>query len=93
MGVRSAAPVFGSPQNTSGTVCRLSHYSDQTAGRTCFISGHEWETSNAATPPPHWLPHTPDGSKRPGLEADHSPPSNTQFKNIWSPNSTRTYAF
>jgi len=32
------------------------------------------------------------GVKRPGREADHSPPSNTAVKNAWSYTSTPQYA-
>jgi hypothetical protein len=33
------------------------------------------------------------GVKRPGREADHSPPSNAEFKNVWNYTSTPQYAF
>jgi hypothetical protein len=33
------------------------------------------------------------GVKRPGREADHSPPSIAEFKNAWSYTSTPQYAF
>jgi len=33
------------------------------------------------------------GLKRPGREADHSPPSNTEIKNAWSHNYTPQYIF
>jgi hypothetical protein len=32
------------------------------------------------------------GAKAPGREADHSPPSSAEIKNIWSYTSTRPYA-
>jgi len=33
------------------------------------------------------------GVKRPGLEADHSPPSNAEDKNLWSHTSSLPYVF
>jgi hypothetical protein len=33
------------------------------------------------------------GVKRPGHEADHSPPSSAEVKNVWSYTSTSQYAF
>jgi hypothetical protein len=35
----------------------------------------------------------PPEVKRPGREADHLPPSNVEFKNLWSYTFTRSYAF
>jgi hypothetical protein len=36
-------------------------------------------------PPIQWVPGTLSlGVKRPGLEADHSPPSSAEVKNAWS---------
>jgi hypothetical protein len=46
--------------------------------------GHEWETSNTATHPLHWLPQTPpEGSKRPRLEAAHSPHLMQSLRIYW----------
>jgi hypothetical protein len=45
---------------------------------------------------PHiqWVPGTPFlGVKRPGHEADHSPPSSADVKNAWSYTSTPQYVF
>jgi len=40
-------------------------------------------------PPIRWLPEAPSlGVKRPGCEADHSPPSSAEVKNAWSYTST-----
>jgi hypothetical protein len=40
-------------------------------------------------PPIQWIPEAlSPGVKRPGREADHSPPSSAEFKNAWSYNST-----
>jgi hypothetical protein len=40
-------------------------------------------------PPIHWVPGALSlGVKRPGRDADHSPPSNSEVKNVWSYTST-----
>jgi hypothetical protein len=40
-------------------------------------------------PPIQWVPGAPSLEvKRPGLEADHSPPSNAEVKNAWNYTST-----
>jgi hypothetical protein len=45
-------------------------------------------------PPIQWVPGTLSlGIKRPGREADHSPPSSAEVKNAWSCTSTPQYAF
>jgi hypothetical protein len=40
-------------------------------------------------PPIYWVP----GAKRPGSEADHSPPTSAEVKNTWIYTSTPPYAF
>jgi hypothetical protein len=42
-----------------------------------------WPTQCGASP----------GVKRPGLEADHSPPASAEIKKMWIYTSTTTYAF
>jgi hypothetical protein len=45
-------------------------------------------------PPIKWVPGTLSlGVKRPGHEADHSPPSSAEVKNAWSYTSTPQYVF
>jgi hypothetical protein len=45
-------------------------------------------------PPIHWVPGAFSlGVKRPGREADHSPPSSTEVKIAWSYTSTPQYVF
>jgi hypothetical protein len=45
-------------------------------------------------PPIQWIPGALSlGVKRPGREADHSPPPSTEVRNAWSYNSTLQYAF
>jgi hypothetical protein len=40
-------------------------------------------------PPIHWVPGAlSPGIKRPGREADHSPPSSAEVKNVWRYTST-----
>jgi hypothetical protein len=44
-------------------------------------------------PPIQWIPGALSlGVKRPGLEADHSPPSSAKVKEEWSYTSTSQYA-
>jgi hypothetical protein len=43
-------------------------------------------------PPIQWVPAALSvGVKRPGREADHSPPSSAEFKNAWNYTSTPQY--
>jgi len=45
-------------------------------------------------PPIQWVPRLlPRGVKRPGHEADYSPPSSAEVKNTWNYTSTPPYAF
>jgi hypothetical protein len=45
-------------------------------------------------PPIQWVSGVLSlGVKRPGPEADHSPPSDAKVKNVWSYTSTPQYAF
>jgi hypothetical protein len=45
-------------------------------------------------PPTQWVPPTiSPGVKRPGREADHSPPYSVEVKNAWSCTSTPQYVF
>jgi hypothetical protein len=45
-------------------------------------------------PPIQWVPGTLfPGVKRPGLEADHSPPASAEVKKTWLYTSTPPYAF
>jgi hypothetical protein len=45
-------------------------------------------------PPIQWIPGDLSlGVKRPGREADYSPPSGAEVKNAWSYTSTPQYAF
>jgi hypothetical protein len=45
-------------------------------------------------PPIHWVSGALSlGVKRPGCEAEHSPPSSAEVKNAWSYTSTPQYAF
>jgi hypothetical protein len=45
-------------------------------------------------PPIQWIPGALSlGLKRPGREADHSPPSSAEVKNAWSYTSTPQYVF
>jgi hypothetical protein len=45
-------------------------------------------------PPIQWVPGALSlGVKRPGREADHSPPSSAEVKNAWSYTSTPQYVF
>jgi hypothetical protein len=43
-------------------------------------------------PPIQWVPGAP-GVKRPGTEADHSPPTSAEVKKMWILTSTPPYAF
>jgi hypothetical protein len=45
-------------------------------------------------PPIQWVPGALSlGTKRPGCEADHSPPSSAEVKNAWSYTSIPQYTF
>jgi hypothetical protein len=45
-------------------------------------------------PPIQWVPWTlSPGVKRPGHEADHSPPTSAEVKKMWIYTSTPPYAF
>jgi hypothetical protein len=45
-------------------------------------------------PPIQWVPEAlSSGVKRPGHEADHSPPNSTEVKKTWVYTSTPTHAF
>jgi hypothetical protein len=45
-------------------------------------------------PPIQWVPWVPcPGKKRLGREADHSPPSSTEVRNVWNYTSTTPCAF
>jgi hypothetical protein len=65
------------------------------------IHGCNWDfflTSQPALgptqPPIQWVPEAlPLKVKRPGNEADHSPPSSAEVKNAWSYTSTLPYVF
>jgi hypothetical protein len=47
-----------------------------------------------AQPPIQWVPRAPSPEvKRPGNEADHSPPASAEVKKIWIYTSTPLYAF
>jgi hypothetical protein len=47
-----------------------------------FFSTASRSTLGPTQPPVQWVPGALSlGVKRPGLEADHSPPSSTKFKN------------
>jgi hypothetical protein len=46
-------------------------------------------TLGPTQPPTQWVPGTLSlGVKRPGREADHSPPTSSEVKNAWSYTST-----
>jgi hypothetical protein len=44
-------------------------------------------------PPTQWVPGLSQGVKRPGHEADHSPPTSAEVKKMWIYTSTPLYAF
>jgi hypothetical protein len=60
------------------------------AGAGNFSLHHRVQTGSGATQPPiQWVPGAVSlGLKRPGREADHSPPSSAKFRNSWSYTST-----
>jgi hypothetical protein len=60
-----------------------------------FLSTTASKTALGPTQPPiQWVPWALSlGVKRPGREADHSPPSNAEVKNECSYTSTPQYAF
>jgi hypothetical protein len=57
--------------------------------------GRLWVSIGVDTQPPiQWVPGTLSlGIKRPGREADHSPPFSAEVKNAWSYTSTPQYFF
>jgi hypothetical protein len=56
------------------------------AGAGNFSLHHRVQNGSGATQPPiQWVPEDLSlGVKRPGREADHSPPSSAEVKNAWS---------
>jgi hypothetical protein len=55
---------------------------------------HRVQNGSGAHPAIQWVPGALSlGIKRPGREADHSPPSSTGVKNAWSYTSTPQYVF
>jgi hypothetical protein len=63
------------------------------AGAGNFSLHHRVQNGSGAHPAP-WVPGALSlGVKRPGREADHSPPSSAKVKNTWSYTSTPQYVF
>jgi hypothetical protein len=60
------------------------------AGARNFSLHHRVQNGSGDTQPPiQWVPGALSlGVKRPGREADHSPPSSAEVKNAWSYTST-----
>jgi hypothetical protein len=59
-----------------------------------FSPLHVVQTGSGAHQPIQWVPGAlSPGVKRPGREADHSPPTSAAVKNTWIYTSTSTYAF
>jgi hypothetical protein len=65
------------------------------AGAGNFSLHHRIQNGSGAYPASYqWVPGALSlGIKRPGREADHSPPSSAEVKNAWSYNSTPKYVF
>jgi hypothetical protein len=66
------------------------------AGLGIFLFTTASRTALGPTHPPiQWVPFRAVslGVKRPGREADHSPPSSAEVKDVWSYTSTPLYAF
>jgi hypothetical protein len=65
------------------------------AGTGNFLFTIASRTALGPTQPPiQWVPGALSvGAKRPGREADHSPPSSAEVKNTWSYNSIPQYVF
>jgi hypothetical protein len=68
---------------------------DSRRGLGIFLFFTASRTALGPTQPPiQWVPGALSlGVKRPGREADHSPPSSAEVKNAWSYTSTPPYAF
>jgi hypothetical protein len=67
------------------TVPILGNFLFTTASRTAL---------EPTQPPIQWVPESLSlGVKRPGREADHSPPSSAEVKNAWSYTSTPQHVF
>jgi hypothetical protein len=68
---------------------------DSRRGLRIFLFTTASRTALEPTQPPiQWVPGTLSlGIKRPGREADHSPPSSAEVKNAWSYTSTLQYVF
>jgi hypothetical protein len=63
-------------------------------GSRMFSSPRRPDHFGSTQPPIQWVPGAfSPGVKRPGREADHSPPANAELKNIWIYTSTHPYAF
>jgi hypothetical protein len=63
-------------------------------GKIYFLFATASRTSLGPTYPIQWVPGAPSLEvKRPEHEADHSPPSITEVKNVWSYTSTSPYVF
>jgi hypothetical protein len=65
-------------------------------GYTVLSFGRIWVSIGVVRHPVpiQWVPRTLSlGVKRPGREADHSPPSSAEVKNAWSYTSTPQYVF
>jgi hypothetical protein len=65
------------------------------AGAGNFSLHHPVQNGSGPTKPPiQWVSRALSlGVKRPGREADHSPPSSAEVKNAWSYTSTPQYVF
>jgi hypothetical protein len=68
---------------------------DSRRGQGIFLFTITSRTALGTTQPPiHWVPEAiSQGVKRPGHEADHSPPSSDEVKNAWSYTSPPQYVF
>jgi hypothetical protein len=62
--------------------------------KNCLFSTASRPALGLTQPPIEWVPGTlSQGLKRPGLEADHSPPTSAEVKKTWIYTSIPTYAF
>jgi hypothetical protein len=75
----------GRPKGRSSSPCRVKNFLFSTSSRPALGS---------TQPPIQWVPWALfPGVKRPGYEADHSPPTSAEVKKIWIYTSIPPYVF